>query len=590
LGDNFKVGMQFTADAAQAVSEIGRTETRIRHFGDGVRDGFSRVGKYIDAASEHIGWFGTAAAAITSGKILKDLFSIHDFIPFDKALVLMQSNLRLSAREATELKSAINHMSQESGQDLLKTYQAATKLSYMYGPKGLQQVLKASTYAAHGMGAPVDEVTARIVKMMKIFRQGPEAAQRIAEGLVASRADIETIDIMLERGVFKGSAGEDVQDFLALIGGLRKAGVEGTRAVTTAGGAMTALFSHMKEIRAEKIDLFKVDPKSGQKVKKSHIEILEDLNRLFKTKYKHLSQDEITQRLDKKLGVGSGEAIMFLLSQLDKLKSAQKDQENAAVIAAKRAAAASETWEHQLDRVKSTIDSIKLDFESLYNLAKKPLKLLADNPELTKGTMLSGAALATAAAAALAWSKGKSLIGAIRGTAAGNTAMGVGEGKIWEKMAGVTPVFVVNWPGGDNGIGNGPSSGPGTVPSGPATGAGGKIASGLGLSTLAKAGIIGTATAAALYGADLYKEGYEANWKDSVPSSQMDSMKEVLGGGHQRLSEEVSELERIRSEKKAVGSEIRVNLPVQIHNYPDKTIVNAPSGVTVAPELPRGHF
>jgi hypothetical protein len=86
----------------------------------------------------------------------------------------------------------------------------------------------------------------------------------------------------------------------------------------------------------------------------------------------------------------------------------------------------------------------------IYDLAKKPVKFLADSPNLTKGLGYGAAGLSLAVLGGMAYGKGRQFM---KNMNLGKTAAGIAEGKAVEAATGVTPVFVTNWPAGGAGGG-----------------------------------------------------------------------------------------------------------------------------------------
>ena len=88
---------------------------------------------------------------------------------------------------------------------------------------------------------------------------------------------------------------------------------------------------------------------------------------------------------------------------------------------------------------------------------------MRNNPEQTKNLSYGAAGVAAVGGLLGTLGMGRRLLGSI-----GGTAVGVAEGKALEKAAGVTPVFVTNWPGG---IGGNFAAGLGSSAAGAAGGA-----------------------------------------------------------------------------------------------------------------------
>jgi hypothetical protein len=391
-----KVEVRLSADSrgfSQALSQAGQ---QIKAFSTSTVGTMSRVKGAFERATANIGIFGRAMTALSSGYILKKMFSVTDFMPIDTALLRMQANLKMSALELDGFKTQLAALSAKEGKDLGEVFKGAAGLSINYKPDDIMKIMRASTMLADVTGDQLSVATDRVKQIMRIYHKAPEDAQEIAQSIIASRTDLESLDMLLQRGILKGGIGKDYKDALTILGGLVKSGIDNSRVIMTMEGAMTSLFKKTKQLKGIGIDPFKINKATGKKVKKDTIEILEELQKLFKTKYKRFSDDELATGLDQLLGPGAGEGIIFLISQLENLKKARTDQGAASVIAAELAAKADQSWEKQLGKIKESIATIKTDLSWIYDLAKEPIKLFADSPAATKGVAYTAAGASVA--------------------------------------------------------------------------------------------------------------------------------------------------------------------------------------------------
>ncbi|TAN61361.1 hypothetical protein EPN18_06835 [bacterium] len=439
-----KVSLQFLADGSKLQSVVAGASANITAFGSSARSSFATANKYIDYTTQHIGALGTALTALSTGMVLKKLFSVADYMPIDDALLMMQANLKMSARELDGFKQSLSEFAGSQGEDMAAVFRNASNLSVAYKPDAILKIMDASAMASDAMGVDITTVRERVVQLMKLYKQTPEEAGNIASALVASRVDIETLDVMLQRSILKGGTGKSYHDLLAFFGGLKKAGVDSSRVVLQFSGALEALFDSPKKLKGIGVDAFKLDPATKKKVKKDSVELLEEIDRMLKTKYKHLGEDQIVSAFDDAFGQGAGKGLLMMIAQLDKLKAAREEQGRSAQIAAERAAKADEKWEEQLQRIKGHLDGIKTRFSVIYDAAKKPVKYMAESPNLTKGLAYGTAAASVAIAGTLLYKKGGAFLKGLKGI--GGTAGGIAEGKAIEAATGVAPVFVTNWP------------------------------------------------------------------------------------------------------------------------------------------------
>ena len=436
MSDKNKVQLIFEAFTSGA-------ESKLRAFGSSAKGTFSNIGKYVDYTTQKIGFMGTALTALSTGVVLKKLFSVGDFIPIDRALLMMQANLRMTAKEIDGFKTQLSTLAGKEGEDMTKVFATAQKLSVAYKPEDILKIMEASAKMSDATEEDISVTTDRLTQLMKIYRQTPGQAKEIADSLVASRLDLESLDVALQRSVMSGGAGGDYKELLALFAGLKKSGLDSTRILMRFEGAISALFEKSDKLKALGINPFKIDSKTGAKVKKNAVELLEELKPVIDKHSKRLGEDKLAEALDKVFGEGAGRGIPYMISQLDKLKKAREDQQNAAEIAGERQRKADETWGEQLSKIKAHLAGIKTDLSFIYDIAKKPVKFFAENEKLTKGAGYGAAGLELLIGGGLVYKKGKDFFKGL-----GSLGKGVAAGKALEAVAGITPVFVTNWPSG----------------------------------------------------------------------------------------------------------------------------------------------
>ena len=163
-----------------------------------------------------------------------------------------------------------------------------------------------------------------------------------------------------------------------------------------------------------------------------------------------MNSQKFDEEVNKFFGPNGRQDLDFIFSQLENFKKGIEEMNHAREIAARRAAAAEEAWENQLNKIKEQFNGIKTDISWIYDQAKKPVKFFADDPKLTKTVGYTAAGASIAVLTALAYSNAKKIFGGL-----GKTGLGIAEGKALEAATGIMPVFVTNMPaggilGGDN--------------------------------------------------------------------------------------------------------------------------------------------
>jgi len=412
-------------------------------FGNSVKTTFSSIINTVNKAIDSFGLLGTAISALQTGLVLKKIFDISEYAQLEKSLMAISANYGGNIDKVSMLRKELNNLAADEGESLIKLYAISQKFSNMYDENGIIRILKASAIAADATGKDIEIIADRVSQLMKMYKIGPEEAMNIVNALVASKTDLETLGLIFQRGIVKGGSSDDYRNILSFISGLNKSGVDAGRIINQFQGSISLLFDKSSKLKALGVDIYKIDPQTKKKVKKDYIEILEDLKKVLETKYGFLTKEQMVEGLDRTFGQDIGEAILFILSQIDKFRDAKKDMENAASIAAEKAKAASDTLEEQWNRLKSIVGSIKTDWGFVYDKIKGSMKYLADRPELTKDITYGIAGLSVLAGGWVLGRKGWNLIKGL-----GGTATGVATGKMLEEVAGVTPVYVVNWPEG----------------------------------------------------------------------------------------------------------------------------------------------
>lgn len=424
----------------------GSTKT-ISAFGSAVHNTFSGITRAVDAANKTFGTFGKIVTAFGSGVVLKKLFSLEEFMKVDDALLMMQANLKMNARELDGFKNKLSSVPGRLGEDMGEVFRISAKLSKGFKPDDILKIVEASSLAAHAMEEDLTPVSERIVQIMRMYHKTPDEARAIAEALSASNVELQTLDILLQRGILKGGAGKDFQEVLAMASALKKAGADSPRIVMSIEAIMNSIEENQRTLKSAGIDIFKVDPKTGKKVRKDIVDILQALQPELEKARKRFTDDRsFNKAVDETFGAGAHEAIPFLISQIGAIKKAKEEQGNAAQITADRVAKAEEKWSDQLEKIKGHLAKIRVDLAWIFDLAKKPVKFLGEHEGLTKGLGYGAAGLSIAVLGGMAYGKGKEFLKNYKGT-----ARGIAEGKVLEAAAGVTPVFVTNWPGNMNG-------------------------------------------------------------------------------------------------------------------------------------------
>lgn len=402
-----------------------------------------KVGHAVQELTSKIGILGNAATALSTGLVLKKLFSVADYMPVDDALLRMRVNFKNTAKEMDAFKKQLTALAGETGEEQGRVFQMASKLSLAYKPADIAEIIKQADRISDATKAPLESSQEGLVQIMKLYKLSAKEAQEAADAIVASRVDLESLDVVMQRLAMRSGTKKDYTEVLGFIRGMSKAGIDKPRLIAQMNEAMQMLEDKAERLQHSGIKVFSTDA-SGNRVWRDKIEVLKDLEKyIIKTK-KTMSSEKFNKELDEAFGVPKTlPKLQFLFDHLKDFESGVKDMGNAAEIAEDRAGAGAETWVKQLDKIKAHLGGIKNDLSFIYDLAKKPVKILADSPNLTKAAGYTAAGLSAVILSALTYGNIKN---ALKGL--GATGAGIVVGKEIQAATGVTPVFVVNMPPG----------------------------------------------------------------------------------------------------------------------------------------------
>jgi hypothetical protein len=432
--NNEKIGLELTGDPNKAQQALRSLESTAQKT-------FGNIGRYVDAATKHFGPLATAITALSTGLVLKKLFSLHDWMPIDQAMLRMQANWGKSRKEMGGFFDELSDFSSKSGLKLDETFGMAHKLSFFNKPGDVVKILSAVKKASDATGAAPEEMLDSVTRIMKMYQLGADKAKEISDSIVASRLNPEFLEIALQRATKIGGSQKDFKEVLAFFSALNKMGYSSIRTIQPMMAMIDELFTKTEQLKSIGINPFKMV--DGKRVRKSTYELLGEIGPKFDALEKKMAPGKFQERVDKALGPGAYNFIKTMIAQREKFQQAMADQDNASELSGRRSKAFEESWSSIFERIKAQIGGVKRSLESLYDFAKPVGRLFADNPTLTKGAAWTAAGVSAAILGTLAYKKGKALFGDIA-----NTAGGIVQGKAIQEATGVTPVFVTNWPGG----------------------------------------------------------------------------------------------------------------------------------------------
>lgn len=424
---DMKVFLELIAKSDKFQQGMQQGERALKGF-----QGFAqKTGQVITDLTQKFGFLGNAATALSTGLVLKKLFSIADYMPIDDALLRMRVNLKANSAEMDILKNKIAAFAGEKGQDIGQSFQVASKLSLTFKQDDMLQIMNTADKISKATGDPLELTSASTVEMIKLFKLSRKEVEGVGDALIASRINMEQLDTVMQRLALHGGGKKDYIESLGMIRGLGMAGIDKTRSIVALNNVLDMI--NNKGFILEQ---------HGIKVKgRSQLEVLTDLEKYINKMRKTHSEAENLKQAESFFGAGGKEAMDFVFQHMKDFQKGIDEMGHASEIATGRAAAGMETWDNQLNRVKGHLGGIKTDLSHIYDLAKKPVKFMANHEDLTKAAGWTVAGLSVGVLVALAYGNIKNILKTV-----GKTGVGIAEGKAIEAATGITPVFVTNMP------------------------------------------------------------------------------------------------------------------------------------------------
>lgn len=449
---DLSLALRLYADSARFVSGLTQAEGKVRGFGQTARREFDTLKGVLGSLRGQLATFGVSVGAVTLGA---------QSARMDKSLTQIGQTAAGSRAEVEGLRRELFRMAGETGQnvdDLQVGFNNAVQSGLKFNEA--LPVIDATNKAMAITGASADRLTAGLTVAGEAFHfdlAQPGLALTLLEKMtVAGRlgnAELQNLsDIFARVGVNAASAGFGFDKTLAFIEGLSKVERQPERLATLADSTLR-LFNNMKYMKemAQATGVRFFDSKTGER--RDPIEILKDI----KAKYDKLKTDKqravfLQNALDK-ADLDTIKGVKTLLGG-DMLEKISKEFES--VIRN-----AGGTFKHDLPeaisnavdqtgRLKAELRKAAGDFarpinDVLQNVIKWGLDKKENGGLELDGNDLAFGGAATAAGVVAAARYGSKGFAALA-TRFGSSAIGLAQGKALQAAAGITPVFVVNWP------------------------------------------------------------------------------------------------------------------------------------------------
>ncbi len=600
---DLSLALRLYADSARFVAGLTQAEGKTQRFVGGVKKEFESLKGALSSLQGQLATLGVSVGAVATAA---------QSARMDKSLTQIGQTAGMSRAEVKNLRDELFRMSGETGQsvdDLQVGFNNAVQAGLRFNEA--LPVIEATNKAMAVTGASADRLTAGITVAGQAFQfdlAKPGMALTLLDKMtVAGRlgnAELQNLsDIFARVGVNASSAGMGFDQTLAFIETLSLVERQPERLATLADSTLR-LFNNLKYMK-EAAQATGVKFFDGKGERRDAVDILRDI----KAKYDKLKTDKDRAIfLQKAFGQADLDTIKGLKTllggnSLAKLGDFSKQIRSAGGMIDSQMQEAIANAIDQTGRLKSELRKAADGFAQPINDAvQNVIKWGLDKKEngglgLNGNDILVGGGLGALGIFGGARYGGKA-VGALA-RRFGGTAAGVAEGKILEAAAGVTPVFVVNWPAS---MGGGVGDIVGAAGAGGVAANAGKVAGraktlavlagGLPLSAWGSMGAAGLGTAAAgvtAAGAVGYGVGYGLNalgeW--GARGTRMEGFgTNVIGGaiarvlatfGNEEARRAIELTEKIRQAE--LGGEIRVRVDQDGR-------VSSVSGVTVNPRVP----
>lgn len=500
------LAMRLLLDARRFVQGLTQANTERSKFTQKSRSEFAQLGESLRKTQNRLGAiglsFGAGAIGIQSARL-------------DKSLEQIGLTAGVSRENVSGLRRELFTLAKDTGQQVEDLQQGFGNL--VAGGtdwRSSLEVIRATNKAMAVTGAQADALTSALGVTSTAFNfdlSRPRLAVELLDKMtVAGRqgnAELENLSTIFPRvGTAGVRAGLSFERTLALAEGLSLLERQPERLGTLAESTLR-LFTNdtyrKSAARATGVSFYD----GGER--RDPLKVLADMQRKYAAMQTDQQRDRYIARAFGKTDLDTQRGLNQLLSgnTLMKVEQFAREIENAGGTLDRDLNRALSNADDQARRLKNTLRDAADDFARPFKWAtEKGVKLLLDEEG---GLGLGGWGLAGTGAALLAGGYaakrfGGPMLNRIVG-GAGSLGAGVATGKALEAAAGITPVYVTNWPGG-GGIGDAGAAAVGAMLGGRAAGAarvfggwraGAAIIAGTPLKNIATLGVGGVAGAAA---------------------------------------------------------------------------------------------
>ncbi|OGS90862.1 MAG: phage tail tape measure protein [Gallionellales bacterium GWA2_60_18] len=444
--------MRLYADTARFVSGLANGERGVQRFAGGVKREFEALKGVLGSVEGKLASLGVSVGAVAS---------IAQSARMDKSLTQIGQTAGMSKREVAELRRELFRMAGDTGQqvdDLQQGFNNAVQAGLSF--REALPVIDATSKAMAVTSANADSLTGSLTVAATAFDfdlAKPRMAADILDKMtVAGRlgnAELENLSSIFARvGPNAAAAGFSFDKTLGFIEGLSQIERQPERLATLADSTVR-LFTNLRYMKdaqaATGVKFFDADGS-----RRDALAVIADIKKQYDKLGTEKDRSLFVQKAFGNADLDTIKGMRLLLSgdMLSKVNRFSAEISKASGAIARDLPDAIDNSVDQVGRLRAALRAAADDFAKPINEAiSGGIRFAMDKKEngglgLDGKDMLLGGAALTIGTLATARYGGKA-IGALAGKF-GSVGAGVAAGKALETAAGVTPVFVVNMPGG----------------------------------------------------------------------------------------------------------------------------------------------
>jgi len=517
---NLTLAMRLYADAARFVQGLQQSSSAVSKFTSGTRREFDKLRNSFRSVESRL-----AAIGITIGATATIIQSAR----LDKSLTQIGLTAGTGRNDVAKLRKELFRLAQETGQPVEELQQGFNNLiqSGLNWHESLR-VIEATNKAMAVTNAQADALTGGLSVAATAFDfdlSKPGMAVKLLDQMVVAgrlgNAELENLSGIFARvGVNSRAAGLGFQQTLAFIEGLSMIERQPERLATLADSTLRLFTNANYRKAAQKATSVRFFDDQG--AAGDPLQVLRDMRTGFQAMKTDADRARFINSAFGQTDLDTQRGLRTLLtgSSLDRIGQFTDDIGKAGGSLDRDLQTALDNSVNQVGRLKAALRSAADGFIQPINAAiNHTIKKMLDSRDkggmgLSGGQILGGAAATLLGGYALKRFGGPLVSRLIGG--AGTVATGVAAGKALEVAAGVTPVFVTNWPGNSSGAADVAGGAAGALAAAKAAKvfggwrAGAAIIAGTplkNLATLGATGIVGAAGMAGAAGAAGYGAG-----------------------------------------------------------------------------------